>query len=70
MTEEEREQVWDDAFIKEQGSIIEFDHDLETGEVRSIKDNEIYSIDSHELFRTRIELRPGAQSIFCSLRKP
>ncbi len=70
MTEEEREQAWDNIFIKEQGIIVEFEPDSNTGKVRSLENDVIYSIDSRELVRTRIELRPKDKVFFAPFEDP
>jgi hypothetical protein len=61
---EERENIWDDIYLKEEGIVIEFDFDSKTGRIRSLKDNDIYQIDSRELVRTKIELRRGDKVLF------
>ncbi len=50
MSKEEREEVWDDVFVKEEGIIIDFDINTNTGKVRSVKDGAAYMIDSRELY--------------------
>ncbi len=60
----EREDVWDDIYIKEEGIVIEFDFDSKTGRIKSLKDDNIYNIDGHELVRTKIELRHGDKVLF------
>jgi hypothetical protein len=55
---------WDDIYLKEEGIVIEFDFDSKTGKIKSLKDNNIYNIDSRELVRTKIELRPGDKVLF------
>jgi len=65
---EEREEVWDEAYIKEEGIILEFDSDLNTGKIKSLLDDSIYSIDSRELIRTKIELRAGDKVYFAPMR--
>ena len=64
LTREEREEVWDDIFLKEEGIILEFDSDLNVGKIRSIADGQVYAIDGRELLRTKIELRPGDKVLF------
>jgi len=64
---EEREDVWDDIYIKEKGIVLEFDFDSKTGRIKSLKDDNIYNIDSRELVRTKIELRPGDKVLFAPL---
>ncbi len=70
MKGEEREEVWDDAYVKEEGIILEFDPDSNTGKIKSLLDDSIYSIDSRELLRTRIELRPGDKVFFAPFKDP
>ncbi|HTZ18062.1 MAG TPA: hypothetical protein VMB78_06435, partial [Dissulfurispiraceae bacterium] len=48
LTQEEREEVWDDIFLKEEGIILEFDSDLNVGKIRSIADGQVYAIDGRE----------------------
>jgi hypothetical protein len=62
--QEKREDVWDDIYIKEEGVVLEFDFDSNIGKIKSLKDNNIYNIDSRELIRTKIELRPGDKVLF------
>jgi hypothetical protein len=64
MKGEEREEVWDEAYAKEEGIILEFDSDSNTGKIKSLLDGSIYTIDSRELLRTKIELRPGDKVLF------
>jgi hypothetical protein len=61
---EEREEAWDDIFVKEEGIILDFDSDLNTGKLKSIADDQVYAIDGRELLRTKIELRPGDKVLF------
>ncbi|MEW6118160.1 MAG: hypothetical protein AB1553_14870 [Nitrospirota bacterium] len=61
---EEREEHWDDLYVKEEGIILEFDPETNTGKIKSLSDNSIYSIDDRELLRTRIELRSGDKVLF------
>ena len=70
MTREEREEMWDDVFVKEEGIILAFDSDLNTGKIKSIADGQIYSIDGRELLRTKIELRAGDKVFFRKLSRP
>jgi hypothetical protein len=67
MTGDEREKVWDDLYIKEEGVIIEFDPESNTGKVKSLNDDAVYKIDGRELLRTRIELRPGDKVLFAPI---
>ncbi|MFZ5997444.1 MAG: hypothetical protein ACOYW7_08155 [Nitrospirota bacterium] len=67
---EEREGHWDDLYVKEEGIILEFDPETNTGKVRSLSDNSIYRIDGRELLRTRIELRPGDKVLFAPIEDP
>ena len=64
LNSEEREEVWDDLYIKEEGVVLEFDPDSNTGKIKSLTDDAAYQIDSRELLRTRIELRPGDKVLF------
>lgn len=64
MSKEEREEAWDDVFTKEEGIIIEFDMNTNTGKVRSVKDGAAYMIDSRELMKTKIELLSGDKVLF------
>jgi hypothetical protein len=64
MSKEEREEVWDDVYVKEEGIIIEFDMNTNTGKVRSVEDGATYIIDSRELVKTKIELRSGDKVLF------
>ena len=64
LTQEEREEVWDDIFVKEEGIILEFDSDLNVGRIRSIADGQVYAIDGRELLKTKIELRLGDKVLF------
>lgn len=70
MTKEEREEVWDDAYAKEEGIIIEFNLDSHTGKVRSLVDNAEYKIDGRELVRTKIELHAGDKLLFAPIEDP
>lgn len=67
MTKEEREQAWDELYEKEEGTILDFDHETNTGKIQSLQDDSIYSIDSRELVRTKIELRPGDKVLFAPI---
>jgi hypothetical protein len=67
MDREEREEVWDDLYLKEEGVIIEFDPGSNAGKVKSISDDAIYKIDGRELLRTRIELRTGDKVLFAPI---
>jgi len=42
MSENEREEAWDNLFIKEEGIIIEFNQETKTGKIKSLKDGNIY----------------------------
>jgi hypothetical protein len=64
LTQEEREEVWDDIFVKEECIILEFDNDLNVGKIKSIADGQVYAIDGRELLRTKIELRLGDKVLF------
>lgn len=67
MDKEDREEIWDEAYLKAEGIVIEFNADTNTGKVKSLSDNSTYNIDSRELIRTRIELRPGDKVLFAPL---
>lgn len=64
MTREEREEMWDEVFVKEEGIILTFDGNLNTGKIESVADGQIYAIDGRELLRTKIELRAGDKVFF------
>lgn len=70
LNKEEREGIWDDLYISEEGVVLEFDFDSQTGRIKSLKDNNIYSIDSRELVRTKIELRTGDKVLFAPFEDP
>lgn len=70
MKGEEREEVWDEAYAKEEGIILEFDSESNTGKIKSLLDDSIYSIDSRELLRTKIELRAGDKVFFAPFEDP
>ena len=70
MTREEREEVWDDVYLKEEGIVIDFDRDANTGKIKSLSDSSIYNIDSRELIRTKIELRSGDKVLFAPVEDP
>jgi hypothetical protein len=70
MSKEERENEWDDVYVKEEGTIIEFDPRTKTGKVRSLRDGGVYSIDNRELVRTKIELRQGNKVQFAPIEDP
>ena len=59
MSGEEREEVWDDLYLKEEGIILEFNPETSTGKIKSTVDEKVYMIDFRELIRTRIELSSG-----------
>jgi hypothetical protein len=64
MDREEREEAWDELYIKEEGVVLEFNPDTNTGKIKSLSDDGVYEIDGRELLRTRIELRPGDKVLF------
>lgn len=70
MNEEEREEVWDDVYAKEEGIVLEFDSESNTGNIKSLRDDSVYNIDSRELVRTRIELRSGDKVLFAPFEDP
>ena len=70
MSKEEREEVWDEVYAKEEGIIIEFNLDSHTGRVRSLVDGEEYKIDGRELVQTKIELHAGDKILFAPIEDP
>src|ERR1700690_259804 len=64
MPREEREEMWDEVFVKEEGIILTFDGNLNTGKIKSIADGQIYAIDGGELIKAKIELRAGDKVFF------
>jgi hypothetical protein len=70
MNKEKREEVWDDVYVKEEGVVLEFNSESNTGKIRSLNDNSVYNIDSRELVRTKIELRPGDKVLFAPFEDP
>ena len=70
MSENEREEAWDNLFIKEEGSIIEFNQETKTGKIKSLKDGNIYNIDSRESIKAKIELRSGDKILFAPMEDP
>jgi hypothetical protein len=70
MNKEEREEVWDEVYVKEEGIVIEFNSESNTGKIRSLSDNNVYNIDSRELIRTKIELQPGDKVLFAPFEDP
>ena len=64
LNEEEREDVWDDLLLKEEGIVFEFDSGSNIGKIRSLDDGSIYQIDNRVLIRTKIKLRPGDKVLF------
>ena len=70
MSEDEREEAWDNLFIKEEGSIIEFNQETKTGKIKSLKDGNIYNIDSRESIKAKIELRSGDKVLFAPMEDP
>lgn len=67
MSKEEREEVWDEVYAKEEGVIIEFDPVTNTGKVRSLADGNMYNIDGRELVRTKFELHCGDKVLFAPI---
>jgi hypothetical protein len=55
MDREKREEAWDELYIKEEGVVLEFNPDSNTGKIKSLSDDGVYEIDGRELLRTRIE---------------
>ena len=70
MSENEREEAWDNLFIKEEGSIIEFNQETKTGKIKSLKDGNIYNIDSRESIKAKIELRSCDKVLFAPMEDP
>ncbi len=70
MSEDEREEVWDEVYAKEEGIIMEFNMDDRTGRIRSLLNGEEYRIDSRELVRTKIELQAGDKVLFAPIEDP
>ena len=70
MNAEERKEVWDDIYLKEEGVVLEFDPTSNTGKVKSLSDDGIYKIDGRELLRTKIELRHGDKVLFAPIEDP
>jgi hypothetical protein len=70
MSNEERESVWDDAYVKEEGIVLEFNLETHSGKVRSLLDGGEYKIDSRELVRTKIELHAGDKILFVPIEDP
>ncbi len=68
MSKEEREEVWDEVFAKEEGIIMEFHMNSSIGKVRSVEDGATYLIDKRELVKTKIELRPGDKVLFAPFK--
>ncbi len=64
LTREEIEGIWDETYAKEEGIVLEFDFSSNTGKIKSLTGGSIYSIDSRELIRTKIELKPGDKVLF------
>jgi len=50
--------------------VLEFDFDSKTGRIKSLKDDNIYNIDSRKLVRTKIEFRPGDKVLFAPFEDP
>jgi hypothetical protein len=67
MNKEEREKAWDEFYVKEERIVLDYDSDANTGKIRSLRDSNGYKIDSRELVRTKIELRPGDKVLFAPL---
>jgi hypothetical protein len=66
----EREEVWDDLLIKEEGIVLEFNPGSNTGKIKSLEDDGIYEIDSRGLTRTKIELQKGDKVLFAPFEDP
>lgn len=64
MSKNERDELWDSLYEKEEGIILEFNMNLNSGNVKSIKDGTIYKIDSSEMIKTKIKLRPCDKVVF------
>ncbi|MBF0330044.1 MAG: hypothetical protein HQL10_12875 [Nitrospirae bacterium] len=67
LDKESLEDFMDEVYVKEEGVILEFDHETKTGKLRSLKDGSIYNIDVRELVRTKIELRSGDKVLFAPI---
>ena len=70
MNKEDREDVWDDVYVKEEGIVLEFDSESNTGKIKSLRDDSVYNIDFRELVRTRIELQSGDKVLFAPFGDP
>ena len=70
LTRQEREEVCDYTFLKEEGVILDFGSDLNIGKFKSIADGQVYAINGRELLRTKIELRPGDKVLFAPVGDP
>jgi len=70
LNKDEREGLWDDLYVKEEGVILEFDPDSDTGKVKSLHDENIFSIDPRELIRTMVQLCPGDKVLFAPFEDP
>ena len=70
MTKEEREEVWDEVYAKEEGVIIDFNPKSNTGKIRALADGNVYTIDDRELVRTKIDLHSGDKVLFSPFEDP
>ncbi len=70
LNKEEREEVWDDLLIKEEGIVLEFDSGSNTGRIKSLQDDSLYEIESRGLIRTKIELQNGDKVLFAPFEDP
>ncbi len=70
LKKEEREEVWDDLFIKEEGVVLEFDPSSGRGKIKSLEDGSFYEIDNRGIIKTKIELRSGDKVLFAPFEDP
>lgn len=70
MSKEEREKIWDELFVKEEGVVLEFDHASKVGRIRSLHDDCIYKIDSREPVKQELRLKPGDKVLFAPIEDP
>jgi hypothetical protein len=70
LSKEDREEIWDELFIKEEGIVLEFDPVSNTGKIQSLEDDSIYEIESRGLVRTKIELQYGDKILFAPFEDP
>ncbi|MGO9614663.1 MAG: hypothetical protein ACLPX5_16745 [Dissulfurispiraceae bacterium] len=46
MNKEEREEMWDDVYVKEEGIVLEFDSESNVGKIKSLHDSSVYNIET------------------------